>query len=195
MGAIQSNVHKLFLTMKTHQVKTLLFFSLLLLSLFSCKKKEVIINLPSHPSAIYHRPYRNPMGVMEVKVLDVQLLPDSTFISCCDSTTISSPQIPHSGGVGISEFYKQVYQYIRYPQTSLDDGMQGRVYASFVVRRDNIFMSDIKIVRFLDKPLDEEVLRVLNGISKYLKWFWHPLDEKKNDAVKFIVEFRFIIKY
>ena len=192
MGAIQSNVHKLFLTMKTHQVKTLLFFSLLLLSLFSCKKKEVIINLPSHPSAIYHRPYRNPMGVMEVKVLDVQLLPDSTFISCRDSTTISSPQIPFCCG-DISGFYTDLVRNMRYPQASLDNGMQGRVVASFIVGMDGI-TKDIKIEQWLDKPCDEEVLRVLNLFARSIKWYWHPSEERANEAVKFFVGFRFIIE-
>ena len=176
-------------------MKTLLFF-LLFLSLFSCKTKEIIINLPAHPSVSYdHRPVSS-FGVIEVKVLDVLLLPDSIFIDCSDSTTISSPQIPHNDGVGISEFYKQVFYYIRYPEAALDNGIQGRVIASFVVRRDNEFMSDIEIVRYLDKSLDEEVLRVLNCHVKNYKWFWHPTEgnEKKNESAKFFVEFRFIIK-
>jgi len=193
MGAIQSNVRKLFLTMKTHQVKTLLFFSLLLLSLSSCKTTK-IIELPRGTSSDYiiDRVYRNPMGVMEVKVLDVQLLPDSTFISCRDSTTISSPQIPFCCG-DISGFYTDLVRNMRYPQASLDNGMQGRVVASFIVGMDGI-TKDIKIEQWLDKPCDEEVLRVLNLFARSIKWYWHPSEERANEAVKFFVGFRFIIE-
>jgi TonB family protein len=50
---------------------------------------------------------------------------------------------------------------VKYPKMAAQMGIQGRVYFSFVIKKDGN-VSDVKIVRSIDKLLDDEALRVIN---------------------------------
>ncbi len=55
---------------------------------------------------------------------------------------------------------------VKYPVIAQENGIQGRVYVSFVVDESgNIF--DVNIVRGVDSSIDNEALRVVRGMPKW----------------------------
>lgn len=70
---------------------------------------------------------------------------------------------------------KWVYQYIRYPEDAVRDGIQGTVNVSFAVEKDGS-VSDVSVTKGVDFTLDEEALRVIKASPK-----WKPA--KRNGQV------------
>jgi protein TonB len=58
-----------------------------------------------------------------------------------------------------------VYTNLSYPQEAKDNGIEGTGVVQFVVQKDGT-LSDIKIVRSIGHGTDEEMLRVMNKMSK-----------------------------
>ena len=56
---------------------------------------------------------------------------------------------------------------VRYPDTMEDTCAQGRVVVSFVVERDGN-ITEPKVVKSVHSALDEEALRVVNGMPKWI---------------------------
>lgn len=67
-----------------------------------------------------------------------------------------------------------VYQYLRYPESAVKAGIQGRVHVQFAVDKDGT-VKEAKIVKGVAESLDEEVLRVINASPS-----WKP--GRKNGA-------------
>lgn len=61
-----------------------------------------------------------------------------------------------------------VYQYLRYPQSAVEEGVQGRVVVDFIIDKDGK-VTDARVIRSVDPRLDEEALRVVNASPK-----WRP---------------------
>jgi protein TonB len=55
---------------------------------------------------------------------------------------------------------------IKYPVIAQENGVQGKVYVTFVVGKDGS-VSDAKIARGVDPSLDKEALRVVNTLPKW----------------------------
>ena len=56
---------------------------------------------------------------------------------------------------------------IKYPVVAEENGIQGRVVATFVVERDGS-ITDVKIVKSVDPSLDKEAVRVLKNMPKWI---------------------------
>ncbi|MBQ9646324.1 MAG: energy transducer TonB [Prevotella sp.] len=56
---------------------------------------------------------------------------------------------------------------IKYPVIAEENGIQGRVIATFVVERDGS-ISDVKVVKSVDPSLDKEAVRVLKSMPKWI---------------------------
>ena len=56
---------------------------------------------------------------------------------------------------------------IKYPVIAEENGIQGRVVATFVVERDGS-ITDVKIVKSVDPSLDKEAVRVLKSMPKWI---------------------------
>ena len=56
---------------------------------------------------------------------------------------------------------------IHYPAIAEENGIQGRVVATFVVERDGS-ISDVKVVKSIDPSLDKEAVRVLKSMPKWI---------------------------
>lgn len=69
---------------------------------------------------------------------------------------------------GLGEFYKFVGKNLKYPAQARRIGVEGKVFAQFIVDKDGS-LSDIKVVRGIGAGCDEEVLRILNKSPK-----WNP---------------------
>lgn len=68
------------------------------------------------------------------------------------------------------EFKGNVNEYlskaINYPQVAIENYIQGRVYCEFVVNVDGS-ITDVKVVRGVDRSLDNEAIRVVKGMPKW----------------------------
>lgn len=57
-------------------------------------------------------------------------------------------------------------QNLQYPETAVENGIQGRVVVQFVIRSDGS-VSDAKVVRGIDPELDREAIRVVMSMPKW----------------------------
>lgn len=67
------------------------------------------------------------------------------------------PEFP--GGEG--DLMKFISANVKYPEEARTSGKEGTVYLSFVISKDGK-VTDAKIIRGVDKSLDDEAMRVLN---------------------------------
>ena len=59
-----------------------------------------------------------------------------------------------------------VYQYLKYPQAAVRDGVQGTVMVQFVIESDGK-VTDVKVVKGVDEELDAEALKVVSASPKW----------------------------
>lgn len=59
-----------------------------------------------------------------------------------------------------------VYQYLKYPQNAVRNGVQGTVTVQFVIEKDGK-ISDVKVVKGVDEELDAEALKVVSASPKW----------------------------
>lgn len=55
---------------------------------------------------------------------------------------------------------------VKYPKSAMENGIQGTVIATFIVEKDGS-VSNIKIIKKIDRDLDNEVIRVLKLSPKW----------------------------
>lgn len=68
---------------------------------------------------------------------------------------------------GVKEMYKFLGQNIRYPKKAIDANVQGRVFLAFVVTETGE-ISDLRILKGLGAGCDEEALRVVSTMPKWV---------------------------
>ena len=73
------------------------------------------------------------------------------------------PSFP--GGMGALMQY--LSENIKYPKEAEQKGIQGRVICSFVVEK-NGSITDVKVRRRVDPSLDDEAVRVIKGMPKWI---------------------------
>ena len=87
-----------------------------------------------------------------------------------------------------ADFLKRwVYVYLRYPQSAVDEGVQGRVLVNFVIDEKGK-VRDVKVARGVDPRLDAEAVRVVAASPD-----WKPgvlRGKKVKTALSLYVEFR-----
>jgi periplasmic protein TonB len=67
---------------------------------------------------------------------------------------------------GAKAFIKYINQNVKYPKTDLENNVQGRVVAQFVVERDGS-LTEIKTVRSPSKAMADEAIRVIKTSPKW----------------------------
>jgi protein TonB len=72
------------------------------------------------------------------------------------------PEFP----VGNLGLMKYIQKNVKYPPISKQYNITGKVYVSFIVEKSG-YVSNVKIVRGVDKNLDAEAVRVVNSLPKY----------------------------
>lgn len=86
---------------------------------------------------------------------------------------------------------KWVYQYLRYPEEAIQNGIQGTVQVNFVIEKDGK-VTEAKVLKGVDPLLDQEALRVVNASPK-----WRPAKvrgEKVRSSMTIPVEFKLVRK-
>ncbi|MBQ6244402.1 MAG: TonB family protein [Bacteroidales bacterium] len=87
-----------------------------------------------------------------------------------------------------AEFLKRwVYVYLRYPQSAVDEGVQGRVLVDFVINEKGK-VTDVKVARGVDPRLDAEAVRVISASPDWKPGILHG--KKVKAAISLYVEFR-----
>lgn len=82
---------------------------------------------------------------------------------------------------------KWVYQYLKYPQEALREGVQGRVMVYFIIEKDGK-VTDVRVVKGVSPELDAEAVKVVSASPK-----WKPgrvAGEKVRVSMTIPVEFR-----
>ena len=82
---------------------------------------------------------------------------------------------------------KWVYQYLKYPEAAVRDGIQGRVLVDFIIDEAGK-VTDVKVLKGVDPLLDDEAVRVIAASPA-----WKPglVQGKKVKAeISLYVEFR-----
>ena len=74
-------------------------------------------------------------------------------------------QLPDFPG-GIVEFMKWLTRSLKYPDAARRQKIQGTVQVSFIVNKDGS-VSDIKLLKSVDKLLDDEALRVMKSMPQW----------------------------
>ena len=59
-----------------------------------------------------------------------------------------------------------VYQYLKYPQNAVRNGVQGTVTVQFIIEKDGK-VSDVKVVKGVDEELDAEAVKVVSASPKW----------------------------
>ena len=96
---------------------------------------------------------------------------------------------PTFNGGGSDVFAKWVYSNIVYPQACIENTVEGKATATFIID-ENGNLVDAKISESVCKEIDEEVLRVLNSSPK-----WTPATAKgKNVRVELLLPVEFKLK-
>lgn len=67
---------------------------------------------------------------------------------------------------GMAAWAKYIQKNLRYPPQAMEDGLQGKVFVSFVIEKDGS-ISNVTVIRGVAGSLDQEALRV---IQKSPKW-------------------------
>ena len=84
---------------------------------------------------------------------------------------------------------KYIANSIKYPEISIENGIQGKVYVSFVVTKDGT-IANAKIARGVDPSIDKEALRVVNTLPK-----WKPGYQRGEPVnVSYTVPINFVLQ-
>lgn len=74
------------------------------------------------------------------------------------------PKFPNGGTIGLMKF---ISKNLKYPPTCEKAGIEGKVIVSFMVNKDGS-ISDFRIIQSVNKDLDNEALRVLSSMPKWI---------------------------
>lgn len=77
------------------------------------------------------------------------------------------PEVPEYPG-GVQALLKYIRENVQYPPEAFERGIQGRVIVEFIVDVDGS-INDAKVVKSVNPYLDEEALRIVNGMPR-----WEP---------------------
>ena len=95
------------------------------------------------------------------------------------------PEFP-GGELALRKFISNA---IKYPVVAQENGVQGKVYVSFVVGKDGS-VTEAKVVRGVDPALDKEAIRVVNSLPA-----WKPGKQRgKPVRVGFSVPISFVLQ-
>lgn len=84
---------------------------------------------------------------------------------------------------------KYIANSIKYPVIAQENGIQGKVYVTFVVDKDGS-ISDARVARGVDPSIDKEALRVVNLLPK-----WKPGKQRgKAVRVSYTVPINFVLQ-
>ncbi len=98
----------------------------------------------------------------------------------------SMPEFP---GGGQEALFKYLQKEMKYPQVAKENGIQGTVFVNFVVGKDGK-IRDVKILRGVNKMLDDEAIRVVKAMPT-----WNPGKQRgKSVSVSYNLPIKFTLR-
>lgn len=98
----------------------------------------------------------------------------------------SMPEFP---GGGQEALFKYLQKEMKYPQIAKENGIQGTVFVNFVVGKDGK-IRDVKILRGVNKMLDDEAVRVVKAMPA-----WKPGKQRgKSVSVSYNLPIKFTLR-
>ena len=107
---------------------------------------------------------------------DKQQTPAAEVETVQDSIYRVSDAMPEYPG-GPNEMMRYIQENIKYPQSAIDNKIEGRVFVTFVVEKDGS-ITNAAVLRGIDKECDAEALRVVSSMPK-----WNP-GQHKGEVVR-----------
>lgn len=74
--------------------------------------------------------------------------------------------MPSFKGGGIDKFREWVQKKTKYPQTATANGIQGKVYITFIIEKDGS-ISNVKVARGVDPLIDDEALKSVKSSPRW----------------------------
>ena len=112
-------------------------------------------------------PFYQPNGEKGVtgfqNIIDMSKSDEETEIILSIDPVETPPQFPG----GEDSLYSFIYSNLRYPQEAIDNGIEGRVFITFVIEKDGS-ITNIKILRDIGYGCGEEAVRVLKMMPKWI---------------------------
>ncbi len=122
--------------------------------------------------------------ILEVPVKDDNSLPETGFVQNKSETSKQNDEIveiredeseqtftvvdnPATAAGGIEKFYAYVKENLRYPTSTKQKGIEGRVFLQFDVQTDGS-LTNIKVLKGIDPDADAEAVRVLSNSPKWI---------------------------
>ena len=95
------------------------------------------------------------------------------------------PQFP--GGEG--ELFKFLRNNVKYPRNARENGISGKVYVSYIIDKDG-GLRDIKIMKGVSQDLDEEAMRVIKLMPKWIPGIQDgiPVQVQYNMPINFMLQ-------
>lgn len=84
---------------------------------------------------------------------------DDQFFYVCE-------KMPEFQGGDVNDFHRWLMNNINYPELAREQGITGRVVASFVIDTDGSVIN-VSIVKGVDPLLDNEVVRIISASPKW----------------------------
>lgn len=118
----------------------------------------------------------------EVKIIPEPVNPASDTLGDIFTVVEEQPVYPGNDEARI----RFLQENIRYPETAVKNGIQGRVFVSFVVEKDGS-LSNIRVLRGIGGGCDEEAIRVVSLMPKWTpgRQRGEPVRVRFNVPIKF----------
>jgi len=122
------------------------------------EKESGTKTLEGDPNARIAGPEELPIGKDNPPVTDVVESRPYTYVE-------QMPELP--GGGGQLAIVTAIQKAVKYPQIALRNGVEGKVFVSFTVNPKGD-VTDVKIVRGLGYGLDEETMRAIKTLPRFI---------------------------
>lgn len=109
----------------------------------------------------------------------------STELEKSEEVFLSADKMPEFPG-GMAAMQNYLATNVQYPLEAQEKGIQGRVICQFIINTDGT-VSDVKVMRNVDKLLEAEAIRVIENMPK-----WSPgIKDNKIVRVKYTLPITF----
>lgn len=106
-----------------------------------------------------------------------------------DAIFVKVDEMPKFKDGDFNTFRTWVMQNVKYPDIAKKEGIQGKVYAEYIIEKDGT-VSNVKVIKSDDAKLNQEVLKVVKSSPN-----WKPGKQNgKLVRVKCVVQVKFALK-
>jgi protein TonB len=103
-------------------------------------------------------------GISDIQE-EVEDVEETPFVRV-ENMPIFNPRKNNTYEEGIKDLFVTMQKMARYPVVAQENGVQGKVFVKFVVGKTGE-ISNIQVVRSVDKELDQEAIRVVRSLPKF----------------------------